>query len=176
RPISSASAAIVSSSLKALPSSPRSNSKLQPGYLKSSPPGASMTPSSETNSVTVIRAGISSAPRRGPRPRDTTLVLHSPPSLQGTGYSEHERARLQVRRDHRLVLRGRDRGDRPAHRQGLRLPAPHRLVRGHLRPRPRRRRARRPLPGDAQDRLPARGLMAAEAPSFSPALFAFLEE
>src|SRR5918994_1166046 len=54
RPSSSASDSRASSNLNLLPSSPRSKSKLQPGYLKSSPPGASMTPSSETNSVTTI--------------------------------------------------------------------------------------------------------------------------
>src|SRR5918995_3657121 len=52
RPISSTSLSRVSSSLNWSPSSPRSKSKLHPGYLNSSPPGASMTPSSETNSVT----------------------------------------------------------------------------------------------------------------------------
>ncbi len=59
RPMSSASACIVSSSLNWLPSSPRSNSNVHPGYLNGSPPGASITPSSDTNSVTTIRAGIS---------------------------------------------------------------------------------------------------------------------
>src|SRR3954467_9022893 len=55
--MSSPSASRVSSSLNRLPSSPRSNSNVQPGYLKSgSPPGASITPSSETNSVTTISA------------------------------------------------------------------------------------------------------------------------
>src|SRR5262245_61554367 len=52
RPISSASVSSVSSSLNWFPSSPRSNSKLQPGYLNSSPPGACITPSSDTNWVT----------------------------------------------------------------------------------------------------------------------------
>src|SRR3954453_6660154 len=57
--MSSPSACIVSSSLNWFPSSPRSNSKVQPGYLNSgSPPGASITPSSEANSVTTIRAAI----------------------------------------------------------------------------------------------------------------------
>src|ERR671919_684333 len=61
--MSSASAARVSSSLNWFPSSPRSNSKVQFGYLNSgSPPGASMTPSSDTNSVTTIRAAISRSP------------------------------------------------------------------------------------------------------------------
>src|SRR5437868_2175796 len=62
--MSSPSASRVSSSLNWLPSSPRSNSNVQPGYLKSgSPPGASITPSSDTNSVTTISAGtwVSSA-------------------------------------------------------------------------------------------------------------------
>src|SRR4051794_3523489 len=55
RPSSSAAEARVSSSLNSSPSAPRSNSKLQPPYLKSSdPPGSSTTPSSETNSVTTI--------------------------------------------------------------------------------------------------------------------------
>src|SRR5256714_6147926 len=55
RPSSSASESRVSSSLNLSPSSPRLNSKLQPPYSKSSaPPGSSMTPSSETNSVTTI--------------------------------------------------------------------------------------------------------------------------
>ncbi len=46
---------MVSSTLNLSPSSPRLNSKLQPPYVKSSaPPGSSMTPSSETNSVTTI--------------------------------------------------------------------------------------------------------------------------
>src|SRR5207248_10067470 len=54
RPSSTASVAIVCSSLKAFPS-PRSMSNVQPPCLKlSPPPGASMTPSSETNSVTTI--------------------------------------------------------------------------------------------------------------------------
>src|SRR3954447_262822 len=53
RPSSSASLFIVSSTLKPSPSSPRSISNVQPPYLNSSePPGSSMTPSSETNSVT----------------------------------------------------------------------------------------------------------------------------
>ena len=61
RPSSSASVSIVSSSLNLSPASPRSNSKLQPPYLKpSAPPGSSMTPSSEMNSVTMIRAMPSS--------------------------------------------------------------------------------------------------------------------
>src|SRR3954469_13992848 len=64
RPRSRASACLVSSSLNWLPSSPRSNSKVQPGYLKSgSPPGASITPSSDTNSVTTILAGMGRPPR-----------------------------------------------------------------------------------------------------------------
>src|SRR3954468_22338911 len=55
RPSRSASDSIVSSSLNLSPSSPRLISKLQPPYLKSSaPPGSSMTPSSDTNSVTTI--------------------------------------------------------------------------------------------------------------------------
>src|SRR3954447_3690089 len=46
---------MVSSSLNLLPASPRSISKLQPPYLKSSdPPGSSTTPSSEMNSVMTI--------------------------------------------------------------------------------------------------------------------------
>src|SRR5918999_1762342 len=65
RPIRSASARIVSSSLNWFPSSPRSNSKLHPGYLNSSPPGASMTPSRDENSVTTIRADISCSPLPG---------------------------------------------------------------------------------------------------------------
>src|SRR4029453_11384343 len=56
RPSSRASDDIVSSSLNLSPSSPRLISKLQPPCLNSSPPpGASMTPSSDTNSVTTIR-------------------------------------------------------------------------------------------------------------------------
>src|SRR3954469_15381187 len=55
RPSRSASDSIVSSSLNLSPSSPRLISKLQPPYLKSSaPPGSSITPSSDTNSVTTI--------------------------------------------------------------------------------------------------------------------------
>src|SRR5947207_9523444 len=55
RPSSKASESSVSSSLNLFPSSPRSNSKVHPLYLKSSaPPGSSITPSSETNSVTTI--------------------------------------------------------------------------------------------------------------------------
>src|SRR4051812_12769094 len=55
RPRRRASASNVSSSLNLSPSSPRENSKLQPPYLKSSdPPGSSITPSSETNSVITI--------------------------------------------------------------------------------------------------------------------------
>src|SRR3954453_17897166 len=65
--MSSPSACIVSCSLNSLPSSPRSNSKVQPGYLNAgSPPGASITPSSDTNSVTTIRAGILRSPLRDP--------------------------------------------------------------------------------------------------------------
>src|SRR5215211_597902 len=53
RPSSCASAAISSSSLNLSPSSPRLNSKDHPACSNSSPPpGASMTPSRETNSVT----------------------------------------------------------------------------------------------------------------------------
>src|SRR5215208_1070793 len=53
RPSRSASLASVSSSLNLLPSSPRSNWKLQPLCSKSSaPPGSSNTPSIDTNSVT----------------------------------------------------------------------------------------------------------------------------
>src|SRR6059036_371074 len=56
RPSSSALESVVSSSLNLSPS-PRSISNVQPPYLKSSaPPGSSMTPSSETNSVTMILA------------------------------------------------------------------------------------------------------------------------
>src|SRR6266511_4776268 len=55
RPSSRASEESVSSSLNLSPSSPRLISKVQPPCLKSSaPPGSSMTPSSETNSVTTI--------------------------------------------------------------------------------------------------------------------------
>src|SRR3954453_14834685 len=55
RPSRSASASIPSSTLNLSPSAPRLYSKLQPPYLKSSlPPGSSITPSSETNSVTTI--------------------------------------------------------------------------------------------------------------------------
>src|SRR5919202_1679879 len=55
RPSNSAADSIVSSSLNLLPSSPRSISNVQPPYLKSSaPPGSSMTPSSDTNSVTTM--------------------------------------------------------------------------------------------------------------------------
>src|SRR5439155_207459 len=54
-PSSRAADDMVSSTLNLLPSSPRSISKVQPPCLKSSPPpGASMTPSSDTNSVTTI--------------------------------------------------------------------------------------------------------------------------
>src|SRR3954453_4476948 len=46
---------MVSSSLNLSPSSPRAISKVHPPCLKSSaPPGSSITPSSETNSVTTI--------------------------------------------------------------------------------------------------------------------------
>src|SRR5438309_961730 len=56
RPSSRASAERASSSLNLSPSSPRLISKLQPPCLKlSAPPGSSMTPSSDTNSVTTIR-------------------------------------------------------------------------------------------------------------------------
>src|SRR5262245_13049203 len=55
RPSSSASDCIVSSSLNLSPSSPRLISNVQPPYLKpSAPPGSSITPSSDTNSVTQI--------------------------------------------------------------------------------------------------------------------------
>src|SRR5919106_5791693 len=52
RPISSASVSSVSWSLNWFPSSPRSKANDHPGYLNSSPPGACITPSSDTNSVT----------------------------------------------------------------------------------------------------------------------------
>src|SRR5699024_1833017 len=55
RPMSSASAAWASASLNWSPSGPRSTLKLQPEYRKSSPPGASTTPSTEMNSVTTMR-------------------------------------------------------------------------------------------------------------------------
>src|SRR5919204_4745156 len=62
RPRSKASESIVSSSLNWSPSSPRLNSKLQPPCSKSSaPPGSSITPSSDTNSVTTIRPISSSS-------------------------------------------------------------------------------------------------------------------
>src|SRR5213596_3295665 len=65
RPSSNASDCIVSSSLNLLPSSPRSISNVQPPYLKSSaPPGSSMTPSSDTNSVTMSLAAISRSSAR----------------------------------------------------------------------------------------------------------------
>src|SRR5258708_25957702 len=55
RPSSSASLLRVSSSLNLSPSFPRSILKVQPACLKPTPPpGASITPSSETNSVTTI--------------------------------------------------------------------------------------------------------------------------
>src|SRR5919204_6443506 len=55
RPRSRASDERVSSSLNLSPSAPRLIPKVQPPYLKSSdPPGSSMTPSSDTNSVTTI--------------------------------------------------------------------------------------------------------------------------
>src|SRR6185312_788813 len=51
-PNSWASASTTSSYLNLFPSSPRSNSKVQPPWTKSSePPGSSITPSSEMNSV-----------------------------------------------------------------------------------------------------------------------------
>src|SRR5215210_926791 len=57
RPSSIASLPIVSSTLNWSPSSPRENAKAQPPCLKSSdPPGSSMTPSRDTNSVTTMRA------------------------------------------------------------------------------------------------------------------------
>src|SRR5690349_2065052 len=56
RPSRKASESSTSSYLNLSPSSPRENSNDQPPYLKSSaPPGSSITPSSETNSVTTIR-------------------------------------------------------------------------------------------------------------------------
>src|SRR5438270_1224377 len=56
RPSRRASESSTSSYLNLSPSSPRENSNDQPPYLKSSaPPGSSITPSSETNSVTTIR-------------------------------------------------------------------------------------------------------------------------
>src|SRR5438132_7006159 len=56
RPSSWASASRTSSNLNLSPSSPRLTSKLQPPCSKpSAPPGSSMTPSSDTNSVTTIR-------------------------------------------------------------------------------------------------------------------------
>src|SRR5205823_13803720 len=55
RPRRSASDSKVSSTLNLLPSSPRSISNDQPAYSNSSPPpGASTTPSSDTNSVEMI--------------------------------------------------------------------------------------------------------------------------
>src|SRR5207247_3780379 len=61
RPSSSASELRVSSSLNWSPASPRLNWKDQPPCRKSSaPPGSSMTPSSETNSVMTILAIVDS--------------------------------------------------------------------------------------------------------------------
>src|SRR2546423_14003350 len=58
---------MVSSSLNLSPSSPRAISKVQPPYLKSSaPPGSSITPSSDTNSVTTTRPTLASFRRRFP--------------------------------------------------------------------------------------------------------------
>src|SRR5436190_22643891 len=58
---------MVSSSLNLSPSSPRAISKVQPPCLKSSdPPGSSITPSSDTNSVTTTRPTVASFPRRLP--------------------------------------------------------------------------------------------------------------
>ena len=81
RPSSSASASIVSWVLNSSPSSPRSNSNDQaPRTKSSSPPGASITPSSDTNSVTTSlpivasRAGYSSA---GSPSRSTSPVSGS---------------------------------------------------------------------------------------------------
>src|SRR5208283_144161 len=55
RPSSKALDDIASSSLNWSPSFPRLILNVQPAYLKSSPPpGASITPSMETNSVTII--------------------------------------------------------------------------------------------------------------------------
>src|SRR5918996_3409189 len=52
RPRRRASVSSVSWSLNWFPSSPRSKANDHPGYLNSSPPGACITPSSDTNSVT----------------------------------------------------------------------------------------------------------------------------
>src|SRR3954469_20653892 len=88
RPRSCASASSTSSSLNASPSSPRSNSKVQPPCLYSSPPpGASITPSREMNSVTTMFP-------------------------TGPLYRRSVRTYVRVRRDdssrrHRLVLRVR---------------------------------------------------------------------
>src|SRR5215216_3238854 len=60
RPSSSASLSIVSSSLNLSPSSPRENSNAQPPCAYSSaPPGSSITPSTDTNSVTTMRPMLS---------------------------------------------------------------------------------------------------------------------
>src|SRR3954452_4590364 len=60
RPSSIAALCIVSSSLNWSPSSPRENSKAQPPCLALSlPPGSSMTPSTDTNSLTMMRPMLS---------------------------------------------------------------------------------------------------------------------
>src|SRR3954447_2184774 len=59
-----ADALFVSSILNWLPAAPRSNSNVQaPRTKSSSPPGASITPSSDTNSVTTIRPMTASCER-----------------------------------------------------------------------------------------------------------------
>src|SRR5256714_13342514 len=64
---------MASSSLNLSPSPPRAISKAQPPYLKSSdPPGSSITPSSDTNSVTTTRPTLASFRRHlPPAPRLT---------------------------------------------------------------------------------------------------------
>src|SRR4051794_31728729 len=78
RPSSRASAAITSSSLNLLPSSPRSNLNDQPPYSKSSePPGSSITPSRDTNCVTTI-SPISSLLVLGAAPPGQRSVVATP--------------------------------------------------------------------------------------------------
>src|SRR5829696_732496 len=101
--MSSASALMVSSSLNWLPSSPRSNSNVQPGYLKSSPPGACMTPSSDANSVTTIRAGIacpllSAAGVAGQRAQLVAVVARVDPPHRARARAHHERLRARSAR------------------------------------------------------------------------------
>ena len=73
---------------------------------------ADASPSEETSTPSSCRGTTSAARVRHGHRRYPGPAVHS--LDRGD-----ERSRVQVRRDHRLLARGRDRGDRPRHREGL---------------------------------------------------------